>query len=78
MDNLDLFSMIFSGAIHDYEHPGYTNPYLINSNHPLAVRYNDISVLESHHVAASFKLLKEKEFNFLGNVLPEERRDIRK
>lgn len=78
MDNLDLFSMIFAGSIHDFEHPGFTNPYLINSGDALAIRYNDISVLESHHVAASYKLLKEKQYNFLGNVHLESRIDIRK
>ena len=71
MDNLDLMSMIFAGAIHDFEHPGYNNLFMVNSSHGLALRYNDISVLEMHHVAASFKLLKEKEYNFLGHVEKE-------
>jgi len=68
MDNLDLFSIILSGSIHDFEHPGYNNMYLVNTGHNLAIRYNDLSVLENHHVAAAYKIMKDKHFNFLGNV----------
>jgi len=57
-----------SGAIHDFEHPGVNNIYLINSKNKLAVRYNDASVLENHHVAASFKLLLKPYNNFMKTM----------
>lgn len=57
LDNMDLCSMLIAGAIHDFEHPGFNNVYLIETRDDLAVRYNDQSVLENHHVAASFSLL---------------------
>ena len=78
MDNLDLFSMILASAIHDYEHPGYNNMFLINSSHPLAIRYNDVSVLEMHHVAASSKLMKDKSLNFMSTLDKEVQKDLRK
>lgn len=71
LDSVDLFSMIFAGAIHDHEHPGYNNLYMINTKHKLATRYNDISVLESHHVASSYKLMKEKKLNIFAYITPE-------
>ena len=35
----------------------------------LALRYNDVSPMENHHVAAAFTLLHEEQYNFLS-VLP--------
>jgi len=64
LDNVDLFSMILAGSIHDHEHLGYNNLYMINTQHELAIKYNDISVMENHHVASSFKIIKSnKKFN---------------
>jgi len=43
--------------IHDFRHFGYNNPFLINSQHKLAIKYNDKSVLENFHVAEAFKII---------------------
>jgi hypothetical protein len=42
---------------------GFNNPYLISTGHQMAVKYNDKSVLESHHVAATFAKLQIPELN---------------
>ena len=61
---LDLISIFVSAIIHDYGHPGLNNNYLIKSKDELAIRYNDISVLENYHVSESFRIiLKESENN---------------
>jgi hypothetical protein len=59
LDNLDMASIIIGGAIHDHEHPGFNNVYLVDTNDEIAIRYNDVSVLENHHVASSFKLIRQ-------------------
>ena len=46
-----------AAALHDYEHPGVNNLFLIRLQDPIAIRYSDISVLENHHIAASFELM---------------------
>ena len=53
--------MITAAACHDFEHPGFNNIYMVNTKDPLALLYNDVSVLESHHIAASFKLLHSSD-----------------
>jgi hypothetical protein len=34
------FSFIISGAIHDYKHPGFNNAYFIETQDPLAIKFN--------------------------------------
>mmetsp|Transcript_24983 Transcript_24983/g.24719 ORF Transcript_24983/g.24719 Transcript_24983/m.24719 type:complete len:184 (+) Transcript_24983:236-787(+) len=70
--------MILGAAVHDYEHPGVNNLYLINSADKLAIRYNDESVLESHHIAAASDLLKTPQYNVFRKMDDEERKEIRK
>ena len=55
MSDLEIFSLLFSAIIHDYNHTGTTNNFHIHSTSDLAVVYNDRSVLENHHVAAFFR-----------------------
>lgn len=70
---LELLALFCSAAMHDYEHPGRNNQFLININSPLAVLYNDKSVLENHHVSSSWCLLKsDPKNNFLSNLEPNE------
>ncbi len=43
---------------HDVEHTGHNNAFEVSSSSELALTYHDVSVLENHHAAVSFKLLK--------------------
>jgi 3'5'-cyclic nucleotide phosphodiesterase len=54
--------------VHDYEHGGLTNDFLINTSAPLALTYNDKAPLENHHVSAAFLLLAEPSCNFLDKL----------
>ena len=55
LSDLEIFALLFSAIIHDYQHTGTTNNFHIQSNSSLAIMYNDRSVLENHHVAAFFR-----------------------
>uniref|UniRef100_A0A0N5AZB7 3',5'-cyclic-AMP phosphodiesterase n=1 Tax=Syphacia muris TaxID=451379 RepID=A0A0N5AZB7_9BILA len=76
--DLEILSAIFASAIHDVDHPGFTNQYLINSNSELAIMYNDESVLEQHHLAVAFKLLQDSSCDFLANLTKKQRKLLRK
>jgi len=54
LDNLEHMSCLISAALHDFEHPGVNSVFLVNMNDEMATRHNDVSVLENHHLAASF------------------------
>lgn len=79
LDDKDLATLIVGGAIHDFEHLGWNNAYLIETQHDWAVTYNDISVWENHHVAAAFNVIKNKPgWNIFENMGLEEFKNIRK
>ena len=59
LDNLEFMSCLISATMHDYEHPGVNNAFLVMMNDQIAVRHNDVSVLENHHLAASFELMSK-------------------
>ena len=59
-----LLVCYFSAIIHDYEHRGVNNDFLIKTSDPLATLYNDTSPMESHHVAAAFALMKDEQLSF--------------
>ncbi|KAJ3415184.1 Calcium/calmodulin-dependent 3',5'-cyclic nucleotide phosphodiesterase 1B [Chytridiales sp. JEL 0842] len=61
----DRLAMYMAAIIHDVDHPGYTNNFLINSYERRAVLYNDKSILENHHLATAFSLIMEEENNFM-------------
>ena len=67
-DDVDLFSLFMAGAIHDYEHPGLNNDHLVKTSHPWAIQYNDVSVLENHHVAGALELTKTKARNIFEKM----------
>lgn len=78
MDNLDLLSMTVGGCCHDFEHPGFNANFLIKTNDRLAIRYNDISVLENHHVAATYELLSKTENNIFEKFSKDDKQLVRK
>ncbi|XP_030306842.1 cGMP-inhibited 3',5'-cyclic phosphodiesterase B isoform X1 [Calypte anna] len=66
---LELMALYVAAAMHDYDHPGRTNAFLVATNAPQAVLYNDRSVLENHHAASAWNLfLSQPEYNFLSNL----------
>ena len=75
---LEVMSAIFAAAIHDVDHPGLTNQFLINSSSELAIMYNDESVLENHHLAVAFKLLQNADCDMFVNLTKKQRQTLRK
>ena len=65
----DQLAVVTACLIHDFEHPGYSNQFVIRTKHPLAIRYSDQSVLENHHLAAAFNILYcLPKCNFIENM----------
>uniref|UniRef100_A0A3P8SA61 Phosphodiesterase n=1 Tax=Amphiprion percula TaxID=161767 RepID=A0A3P8SA61_AMPPE len=76
--DLEIMAVLFASAIHDVDHPGVTNQFLINTSSELAVMYNDTSVLENHHLAVGFKLLQGDNCDIFQNLSKKQRDSLRK
>ncbi|XP_011158755.1 high affinity cAMP-specific and IBMX-insensitive 3',5'-cyclic phosphodiesterase 8 isoform X4 [Solenopsis invicta] len=69
LEPLDEVAALIAAAAHDIDHPGRSSQFLCNANSRLAILYNDLSVLESHHAALTFKLsLSDDSVNIFKNL----------
>lgn len=73
MTDLEQCVLLISGFVHDTDHPGYNNQYMINARDKIALRYNDKSVLENHHISVAFStMLKSSDTRIFENFTNEE------
>lgn len=69
MDRLDEATALIASATHDIDHPGRSSAFLCHADNSLAILYNDICVLESHHAATTFRLtLADEKINIFKNL----------
>lgn len=58
LTSLETFGLLVAALCHDLDHPGFTNAFMIDSQSQLALRHNDIAVLENHHANLACELLR--------------------
>lgn len=75
---IEALALLLSAIVHDVDHPGVNNIFLVNSESPLAFLYNDTSVLENHHLATAFKLLQQPELNWTSVLSKADKATMRK
>ena len=63
-----LHAGYMSAICHDLDHKGLNNDFLIKTSNPLAIQYNDLSPLENHHLAQSFRLLNRSDCGLLRHL----------
>ncbi|KAI8074002.1 hypothetical protein BC940DRAFT_78359 [Gongronella butleri] len=65
---IDLLALFIAAIGHDAAHPGVNNLFLVNSSTPLAMVYNDRSVLESFHSMTLFQLMKKHHLDQIAQA----------
>eukprot|EP00002_Diphylleia_rotans_P024229 TRINITY_DN4776_c0_g2_i1.p1 TRINITY_DN4776_c0_g2~~TRINITY_DN4776_c0_g2_i1.p1 ORF type:complete len:782 (-),score=146.58 TRINITY_DN4776_c0_g2_i1:1336-3681(-) len=75
---LSRLALFISALGHDLEHPGVNNAFQINLITPLALLYNDRSILENHHCACTFSILQDPASNLLSELSSDQFRTLRK
>ena len=80
LSKTSICSLIVSCLCHDYKHPGVNNNFLKETKNELAIRYNDVSILENMHIAQTFKLINypNNEYNIFENIDNNLYKQIRK
>jgi hypothetical protein len=79
LSKLDQFTMLLSAFVHDVGHNGTNNDFLIKTNSPLALRYNDQSILENFHISTAWETITSKdEHNFMQDMTTENKQRFRK
>lgn len=63
--------------MHDYAHPGTNNQHENAIASELALRYSDDTVLERHHCAAAFQVLRDPRFDVFSHLTTAERKKAR-
>ena len=53
--DMGLLMAFLSAIVHDYEHKGVNNDYLIKTHDELALTYNDRSPMENHHLVRGWR-----------------------
>jgi hypothetical protein len=76
--SLETLGCLLACIAHDIGHFGVTNRFLMATKDPVAIKYNDYSVLEMMHVSQLFELLQEDDKNILKQLTPSEWQSIRK
>ena len=76
-DTTAVAALLVSALVHDTDHPGVMNTYLIATKHPIAqLQGTDTpkAVLENHHAAMALALLERPELDFLCQFEPQDRK----
>jgi hypothetical protein len=74
----ELFCLLICALIHDVDHPGTNNSFEIATKSRLSIMYNDISVLENHHIALGFSIMQScNDYNVISQWTAEEQRVFR-
>lgn len=69
---IEIFAILMSAYVHDIDHPGHTNAFEQKIVSPLAIKYNDHSVLENHHCSTAFYIMHLKGISLLENLSMED------
>mmetsp|Transcript_14214 Transcript_14214/g.39141 ORF Transcript_14214/g.39141 Transcript_14214/m.39141 type:complete len:1301 (+) Transcript_14214:85-3987(+) len=77
MSSHERYALIVSATCHDAGHPGFNNPFLVETSHELAIRYNDHSPLENMHCAKLFELSKQPKMAIFSQLDKQVYREVR-
>jgi hypothetical protein len=68
---------IIAAVVHDVDHKGVNNDFLVNSRDPLALLYNDFSPMESYHCSVAFRTLYQEDCDFMSHLPAADRKAFR-
>lgn len=73
----ERYALVVSAICHDIGHPGLNNPYLVETSHEFAIRYNDRSPLENLHCAKLFEIVSQPKTAVFSQLDKNQYREAR-
>ena len=64
-DPVACLAVLIAGVVHDFAHPGTTNPHEVKTASVRHKAFGDAGILEKFHVRAAFALMRDPELNIL-------------
>ncbi|KAF8817700.1 3'5'-cyclic nucleotide phosphodiesterase domain-containing protein, partial [Cardiosporidium cionae] len=77
-ENLIKLALTIAALGHDAGHPGQNNSFFVSRSEPLALVYNDKSVLENYHAYLTFAVMTDRDCNILRGFPVETYQSLRK
>ncbi|KAJ9508776.1 hypothetical protein QJQ45_028082 [Haematococcus lacustris] len=77
-DPLTQLACYLAAAVHDLDHKGVTNDFLVSSHHQLALLYNDRSPMENHHLTLAFTIMRQPGCHFMHGLPRADQVKLRK
>mmetsp|Transcript_3441 Transcript_3441/g.4643 ORF Transcript_3441/g.4643 Transcript_3441/m.4643 type:complete len:233 (-) Transcript_3441:81-779(-) len=71
-----MLSAIIAAVIHDAFHPGTNNAFMVNTDHPVALQYNDQHVLENQSLWKCLEMMTKSKFT--KNMPKVQQKEMRK
>ena len=65
-DPVACLAVLIAGVVHDFAHPGTTNPHEVKTCSERHKAFGDAGILEKFHVRAVFALMRRPELNILA------------
>ena len=78
MTRLEMLAALLAACVHDLEHRGFNNDFLIKTQDDWAIDSNDKSPNENHHLSAAFRILRNPECNFIQSMPQANQQQLRK
>lgn len=67
---------LLAAVMHDVEHVGLTNDYLIKTNHPIAQKYSSKAPMESKHMDLALQAASDPRFHILSKMSPVRQKQV--
>lgn len=77
LTQLKEVAILVGAMVHDIDHPGMNDAVLKLISHPIAMENNE-PILERHHAAAAFRLLKDPQNDILATFTRDQKIEFRK
>lgn len=75
---IEQYALLVASVCHDIGHFGRTNPFLVETGHELALRYNDKSPLENMHCATLYQICSKEKIDIFLKASSDIRKSARR